>query len=166
MANETEMMQEHMEDAKVQMQEARSALAEKLDALSEKVEDGVETVTNTVEKAKEALDLAQHVRCHPWPFLGGSVAAGFAAGMLLPIGGAQASNGWSAGASAASEAGCPGAVLRWFQPELEKLKKLGVALAIDAAAQLVTQAVPEEIRPRVQEIARDITLKLGGEPLH
>jgi len=88
-----------------EMEETRASLADKLDTLEnevlgtvhnataavahtvEDVKSVVGTVTDsiqdTVESVKEAFNLSEQVRRHPWAMLGGAAAAGFLGGWLL-----------------------------------------------------------------------------------
>jgi len=82
-----------------QMEETRSSLTEKVEKLEQKLVDTVtettEAVTETVSNVKETVeesvqtvkdwfDIRGHVEDHPWAMLGGSMAAGFVVGAMLP----------------------------------------------------------------------------------
>jgi len=99
----------HPEVIRQQMDETRTALADKLETLEQQVVDTVagantavtETVATvkdavnetvevvkgsvqeTAESVRNALDLPRQMDRHPWLFLGGSVALGFASGWLV-----------------------------------------------------------------------------------
>jgi len=52
-----------------------------------------------------------------------------------------------------------------FAPEIQKAKGLAIGAGLGLLREVVGQAVPDQLRPRVTEIMNDITTKLGGEPL-
>lgn len=105
MADQPEVIQQELE-------QTRSALADKLGMIGEKISGTVENVTDTVESVtsaventveavtdtveavgesaqetveavKQAFNIPEQVRNHPWLWFGGAVAAGFAVGKFL-----------------------------------------------------------------------------------
>jgi ElaB/YqjD/DUF883 family membrane-anchored ribosome-binding protein len=68
--------------------DATDAVADTVEAVQQSVDDTVQavkgTVHDTVGSVKHALDVGRHVDRHPWAMLGGSLAAGFVLGRLLP----------------------------------------------------------------------------------
>lgn len=83
---------------KQQMSETRSSLGDKLETLEQKVtetlkdtkeavSETVENVTSsvgeTVDKVKETFNLSGYIERNPWLALGGSIAAGYALGMMF-----------------------------------------------------------------------------------
>jgi ElaB/YqjD/DUF883 family membrane-anchored ribosome-binding protein len=93
------------------VQGAREAVHETVQTVKESVQSSVDTVKDTVsssvETVKETLDVRRQVDRHPWAMFGGSVALGFAAGLLLNrVGGGRPSAGsWREVASFGGERG-------------------------------------------------------------
>jgi len=186
------------------VQEATSAVSETVneakEAVHETVETVKETVTNTVEsvkgtveatveKVRDTLDVAAHVRNHPWTMFGGSVAVGFLGGLLTgpsqrrrpapyePIGAEfapefvaeperEAVAGWTGAAEPARE---QHSWWNWlnstFGSEIEKLKGLAIGTMAGVVRDLVGQALPENLKPMVTDMINNVTTKLGGETI-
>jgi len=193
---------------------AREAVAETVQTVKESVQSSVETVKDTVQSSvdtvKETFDLPLQVQRHPWAMFGGSVALGFAAGLLINRAAGTSrstSRPWGAlssftrGSSASytppsegshfrdeprpatSFTGAPmpgggrsespaGGGQSWmdelsqtFGPEVQKLKGLAIGAAMGLVRDMVSQSVPDQLRPRVAEVMDGITAKLGGEPV-
>lgn len=68
--------------------DARSAVVDTVATVRQSVDSTVQavrgTVHDTVDSVRHALDLGRHVDRHPWAMLGGSLAAGYVLGRLLP----------------------------------------------------------------------------------
>jgi ElaB/YqjD/DUF883 family membrane-anchored ribosome-binding protein len=165
---------------------AREAVAETVQTVKETVQSSVETVkesvTSSVETVKETFDLPRQVQRHPWPMFGGAVAFGFAAGWLLNravggTGGGRSSESWTYAsrpttlppsppppAPSSGEAWAQ-SLAQTFSPELHKLKGLAVGAALSVVRDLVSQAVPDKLRPQVSELMDNVTTKLGGDPV-
>jgi len=54
---------------------------------------------------------------------------------------------------------------RTFAPEAQKLKGLAIGAAMGVVRDLVTHQIPEQLRPRLDEVIDTVTSKLGGEPV-
>lgn len=52
-----------------------------------------------------------------------------------------------------------------FEGEIGKLKGTAIGTMIGAVRDLISESLPEHLRPRLEEMAKDITVKLGGEPV-
>jgi ElaB/YqjD/DUF883 family membrane-anchored ribosome-binding protein len=52
-----------------------------------------------------------------------------------------------------------------FAPELHKLKGVAIGAAMSVARDFLTQSVPEQLRPQLDEVINNVTSKLGGEPM-
>jgi ElaB/YqjD/DUF883 family membrane-anchored ribosome-binding protein len=164
------------------------------DSVQSSVETVKDTMQSSVDTVKEAFDLPRQVDRHPWAMFGGSVALGFAAGWLLnrappsrsaPWGNAPASytGGGSSGhrppaprAEAPSFTAAPrpqaekgptwvDQLSETFQPEIHKLKGFAIGAALGVVRDMVAQAVPDQMRPQVNEMMDKVTTKLGGEPV-
>jgi hypothetical protein len=188
-----------------EMEETRSALSDKIETLEEKVvgiAEGATTavadtvqavqdvVHDTVESVKEGVegtvatvkgifDVRGHMDRHPWAMFAGSVAAGFAAGKLLPAwpsrdgsadGHARSSDApaYTPQPARAHEDGGPG-WLAWlgeqFGPELEKVKGLALGAAFGLVRDMLTRAVPGSLGGQVKDVVDSFTSKMGGRPL-
>jgi ElaB/YqjD/DUF883 family membrane-anchored ribosome-binding protein len=170
--------------------DAREAVAETVQTVKEGVHDSVATVRDSVhssvETVKDALNVESHVQRHPWAMFGGSIAAGFAAGWLLRRWGAERSvseRGAVLAPPAPAATPAPAAVptpfpeqaangASWtadlgntFAPELEELKGFAIGAVMGLVRDLVTESLPDAVRPRFNAIADSITTKLGGQPV-
>jgi len=193
-----------------QMEETRSSLTEKVEKLEQKLVDTVtettEAVTETVSNVKETmeesvqtvkdwLDIRGHVEEHPWAMMGGSMAAGFVVGAMLPstrTATEVAAGMASASASAPMPAPAPSGrklhhnggtqpssrrpqaqsvvapVTSWlsqFEPELNRLKHLALGAALGTIREMISSGLPQEMAHQVRDVIDDVTKKIGGEPL-
>jgi ElaB/YqjD/DUF883 family membrane-anchored ribosome-binding protein len=152
------------------------------DAVSETVETVKETVQESVQAVKNTFDLPRQMDRHPWLFVGASVGVGFLGGRLL-----DRTVAYRRPAASVPEAVSPreswnapppsstprtpekpswlGTVANQFEPEIARLKSLIIGTAIGLARDAVVPSLPEELRPKVTELANDFTAKLGGEVL-
>jgi hypothetical protein len=142
-----------------------------------------ESVREVVENVKDSLDIPRQVQRHPWFMLGGSVFLGFVGGRLLqsleprpvsyrgyappprPLAEAAHKTAEVASAAARSMPGWVAAVAETFAPEIDKLKRAGIGMALGFVRDKLAESVPPQLQPRVNEIMNDVTLKLGGDPL-
>lgn len=156
-----------------------------VDSVKESVQETVQNVRDTVNESMAAvsdyLDLAGHVRNHPWPMMGGAVALGFLGGYAL-----SSADEPSAEPSAASEPrSTPAAasarqnghgkkheprpapkvswlhdLMRQFEPELEKVKYMAVGALVDIVHDTLAPSIPENFRSQFAEVLHDFTRKL------
>jgi ElaB/YqjD/DUF883 family membrane-anchored ribosome-binding protein len=156
--------------------QATSAVANTVEDVKSVVGTVTETIEETVESVKETLNLKEQVRRHPWPMVGGAFAVGFL-------------GGWMLGPSHKEEA--PEALSpEPYRPPLEplrpvhrprtestasaqeaptivqKLQALAVGTLMNVLDKVVTDVVPENVKPDVESLIDDITVKLGGKPIH
>jgi len=183
--------------------EARDAVTCTVETVRETVNStlgGVrETVSSTVEavrdqvqdtmcSVREALNVQHQVQAHPWVMLGGSVAAGYLLGSLLPQRGPKQTGqerpsspspmygarqyeperaaSWSEPAQPTSRA--PGfltGIADQFAPEIQKVKGMAIGAAIGLVRDLLKQQIPEQLAGNVDEVLDSMTTKLGGEPM-
>jgi len=182
--------------------EAREAVSGTVESVRDTVNSTLgnvrETVSSTVDtvrdqmhdtmcSVKEALNLEHQVQAHPWVMLGGSVAAGYLLGSLLP------QQGHSHGARSASPAISPYSTHRdepvrassWNEPapttskvpgflsniaeqmapEFQKVKGMAIGAALGLVRDLIKQQVPQQLAANVDELVDKVTTKLGGEPV-
>jgi len=177
------------------VQDATSAVTDTVDNVKDAVQETVtsvkDTVQDTVETVRDTFDVERQVQRRPWLMFGGSVALGFVAGCLLHRGttrrrssmaridrmvGSQApaANGSSAASpftqpaaqsEAADEPGLLSTLTEQFQPEIAKLKGMAIGTALGAVRDLVTHAVPDQMKGQVTEMVDNVTVKLGGQPV-
>jgi len=80
---------------------------------------------------------------------------------------------FSSGASSSETSSPPAApgpswldeVTRTFAPEMGKLKGLAIGTAMGVVRDLVTEHIPDQLKPRLDELIDNVTSKLGGEPV-
>jgi len=151
------------------------------------VNSTVGTVRETVEDAmcslKEALNLEHQTQAHPWIMLGGSMAAGYVVGCMLPEPGrkheratlshpaythqtGEASAWRQPQDSAPAQPGIMSGLMKQFGPEIDKVKGLAIGAALGLVRDLLKQQVPQNFAANVDELINNVTTKLGGEPVH
>ena len=193
-------MAEQPEVIREQIRETQESLASKLSTLEDKVVDTVtnttetvsqtvenvkETVSDTIESVKRTFDLEYQVQQRPLLMIGGSFAAGFLAGRLLPGAVSTAKEFDSevrsevpsaprytpAAAARATEPTEParngqenwlGWVANQFRDELEQAKGLAIGALFGLARDWATQNLTGNLAPHVQEVVDNLTAKLGG----
>jgi ElaB/YqjD/DUF883 family membrane-anchored ribosome-binding protein len=159
------------------VQTAASTVTETVEDVKGVVGTVTESVQEAVQSVKETFNLAEQTRRHPWPMLGGSVAAGFLGGWLLgpsrrkeeerAPGPYQAAPFVSPLASTAA----PAPIAE--KPEesegsgiVQSLKGLAVGTLMGVLRSMLSTSLPEGLRPNVVGIVDDLTAKLGGQPIH
>jgi ElaB/YqjD/DUF883 family membrane-anchored ribosome-binding protein len=162
------------------------------DAVNETVTSVKDTVQDTVASVRDTFDIERQVQRRPWLMFGGSVVLGYVAGRLLLRGTTQrragpqarldrivgsqapAMNGSHAAAplaqtstqsEAVNEPGLFSTLVEQFQPEIAKLKGMAIGTALGAVRDLVTHAVPDQMKDQVTEMVDNVTVKLGGQPV-
>lgn len=192
------------------IEETRSALTEKLETLENEVigtvreatqavtctvenvkesfastvENVKETVEETVQSVKQTFDLRRQVARHPWPMFGGSVAAGYFLGTLLPSDKTSRSFGSLAASSAVNYTAPPAppakeapartkprtsllsGLLEQLEPELRKVKQMAIGVTVGLLRDALKERIPESMAADFQELANNITTKIGGQPVH
>jgi len=150
-------------------------------AVTDTVEAVKDTVESTVDSVRDTLDLTVQVERHPWAMVGGSVALGFLGGFLLgPASRGQArsavTTGWepewdteppaaSTPAPARRQASWWDQLRSTFGSEIDKLKGLALGTIGGVVRDLVSEEVPEPLRPAVTEMINNLTTKMGGETI-
>lgn len=162
------------------------------DGFRDSVDTVKDTVETSMHAVQDTFDLPAQVDRHPWAMFGGAIAVGFAAGCVLNRTGANSLAGVAVAPvptplPAPSRAGRPAPVYphpdekhvpsghpapagswadhlaRMFAPEFEKLKSLAVGTLMGMVREMVSEPLPDQMRPQAKEILNDITTKLGGE---
>jgi len=173
--------------------ETTETVSETVEAAKETVHETVEAVSDTVEAVKETFNLPGHFERHPWLAFGGSVAAGFALGMLLPSRRSDASAHMTSDGtttptpyqSAMVSHQTTPAVLPQATPEpiepvaatpaqekhpnlsdvLSNLKGLAIGTAIGLLGNVVAQSLPHDLRGNLTGLFNQLTEALGGKPV-
>jgi hypothetical protein len=128
---------------------------------------------------KETLSLPRQVERHPWAMMAGAAAMGFVGGWLsaprrtmwtqsTSPAVAQASilrDGNTANGIHESQPNWLASVREAVAPEIEKLKSLAIGTVAGIARDVLADSVPDALKPRINEIADDLTRKLGAEPV-
>jgi ElaB/YqjD/DUF883 family membrane-anchored ribosome-binding protein len=161
------------------------SVVETVETVKEAVENTVQTVEKTVEKTvesvKETLDLGHHVEQHPWLMLGGAVLFGYVAGRLVdrltapPItangvapdrGRAPEVHTYFQAPPPRSEPGWGAEVVDALKPAMSKLGELAIGVTTGLLGEMVLEQLPATLHHDVNEVLDDITVALGGKPLH
>jgi ElaB/YqjD/DUF883 family membrane-anchored ribosome-binding protein len=142
----------------------------------ETAQDVRATVHETLSSVRDALDVTRQAHEHPWLLLGGSVAAGYVGGCLLdtlergrhPSADVGRSMGLLPGETEPparhSAASFFKALAETFAPELDKLKRAALGMAMGVMRDKISESVPPQMRENFTEMMDRVTVKLGGEP--
>ncbi|HEV8058915.1 MAG TPA: hypothetical protein VGP68_03530 [Gemmataceae bacterium] len=153
-------------------------------AVADTVETVKESVRDSVHSVQMSLDPIRQADRHPWTTFAVSLGAGYAAGRLLEGGPAgrpvviDQPSAWPRPNASPHElaAGKNGRrqeqasawvrhVIEPLEPEIRKLKELGVGMLFGLVRDFLHEAAPESLRTRLTEIVDDVTRKAGGEPV-
>jgi ElaB/YqjD/DUF883 family membrane-anchored ribosome-binding protein len=190
----TDTVKEATHDVTDTVKTVKDTVEDVTDSVKEAVGDVTHAVADTVEEVTHNVasffDVTGHVRRHPWPGLGASVAAGFLLGRLLPRGrsaeaeafreapslSAYASHapdynraGFFNASSPAPAAPEPAAAAEeskpkgWLWEQLEHFKGLAVGAVMGMVRDLAVRNLPGQIGQKVAEEVNNLTTQLGGE---
>jgi len=182
-----------------QMEDTRSALQDKLETLEQQVKDTVQgatdavndtvetvkdavqetvgtvkdTVQDTVQSVKSSLDIAQHVRDHPWPMFVGAATVGFLASRWLGARGRATSRVELP--LPVPHSGLAGPVLQaplqapkenWltthYREELGKLKGLALGVVGGLVREMLTSSAAPALSDQIKDVVDSLTVKMGG----
>jgi hypothetical protein len=152
----------------------------------ETAQDVRATMHETLASLRDAFDVTHQVKEHPWLMMGGSVLAGYVGGVVLdnlergqlpslpslPVA-AERMLPRDAEVRERIESRPPAqrtgssffqALVKSFAPELDKLKRTAVSMALGLVRDKINESVPPEVREHVSEVMDRVTVKLGGEP--
>jgi len=163
------------------------------DSVQDTVDNVKDTVQDAVQTVKDSMNLPRHVERYPWPMLGGSVVVGFLIGRLFTKSATRMNEPAPAFQSAVptrtnglqvdtglgdryreprTKLDAPPAKASWLgemkdklQPEIDKLKGMALGTTLGVVRDMVVQAVPAQLGPKLREVIDDITEKLGGQAL-
>jgi len=177
-----------------QMEGTRASLADKLDTLESHVLDTVHEATDavshtvedvksvvgnvtdslqeTVENVKEAFNLSDHVRRHPWMSLSGAVAVGYLGGtFLFPARSPEESKAEALPRETFKPVPIAAAAPTSSSEEssllapLKQLKGLAIGALMGLVREMVSNSLPDNMKPDVLSLVDDFTTRLGGKPL-
>lgn len=128
---------------------------------------------------REGLNLQQQVQAHPWVMVGGSVAAGYFLGSLLPEAGTKHAESSMAGEpahfagpsplparqTAKPRSGFLSGLRAQFAPEIQKVRGLAIGTAIGLLRDLLKPEIPRQLASDLDQLVDSVTIKLGGKPV-
>jgi len=203
-----DIAEQEPEQIRQQIDDTRSAITEKLEALEEQVADTVQnvketvqetiettrdtvqetvsaikqTVEDTVSTVKDTFDLRLQVERHPWPMLGGALAAGVLTGALIgerrqrqskPLGRLH-SHGEPMTRSGEGEmypanlqngaAPRQPSLFDRFHDEIAQVKGLALGMVLGMVRDVIKDNLPQ-MAEQVGEVMDRFTTKLGGAPV-
>lgn len=153
----------------------------------ETAQDVRATMRETLASMRGALDVTQQVHHHPWLLVGGSVVAGYVGGVVLntlergrlpslpalPAAAEQILPRDSEvrehleaqpPATRRTGSGFLQALVESFAPELDKLKRTALGMALGVVRDKISESVPPQMRGHVNDLVDRVAVKLGGEP--
>jgi ElaB/YqjD/DUF883 family membrane-anchored ribosome-binding protein len=144
------------------------------------------TVDQAMSSVREALDVTRQVHEHPWLMVGSSVVAGYVGGRVLesieggrfpshmafPVGPEQLLPEHSEFRERIESEPVPRrsgsfflkALTDTFAPELNKLKRVALGVAMGLMRDKMSESVPSQLRGDLTDIIDRFTVKLGGQP--
>jgi len=145
--------------------EATDAVAHTVEDVKSAVGSVTDTVQETVQSVKEAFNLSEHVRQHPWMSLGGAVATGFLGGYLL---GPSRSQEKAEPAARVPPPPAPSPAASSGEENeggiLETIKGLAIGTLMNLVREVVSESLPENLKPDVLKLVDNVTTRLGGQP--
>jgi len=179
----TEKLEALEEQVAAKVKDTTDSVAETVESVKDAVHDTVQTVSDTVDKTvesvKETFDLSLHFEEHPYVVLGGAVFLGFIGSRLLDrLAPPPATNGYRP--ESRQETGQPAyqsppsrsepsrgsEMVEALRPAMSKLGQLAIGVTTGIIGEMVCKSIPEGLRHDVSEVIDDITLALGGKPIH
>jgi len=152
-------------------------------AVADTVETVKESVRESVHSVQTSLDPIRQAERNPWATLAVSFGAGYVAGKLLEGNHASSTTvidqpaAWprpststhematNHGNRRESRAGVLRHLVEPLEPEIRKLKGLGIGILFGVVRDFLHEAAPASLRTRLTEVADDLTRKMGGEPV-
>jgi hypothetical protein len=192
MPQDTDLIREQMANTRCSISEKLDLLERRVvntvngatDAVAETVETVKESVRDSVHSVQTSLDPIRQAERHPWTTLAVSLGAGYVAGRLLegsPSGRSAVIDqpaAWPRPSASPHEmaanhgthraetaAGWVRHAIEPLEPEIRRLKELGVGMLFGLVRDFLHEAAPESMRARLTEVADDVTRKMGGQPV-
>lgn len=192
MTQDTNLIKRQMADTRCSISEKLDLLERKVvntvegasHAVADTVETVKESVRESVQSVQTSLDPIRQAERNPWTTVAVSFGAGYAAGKLLEGHQAFPSKiidqppAWPHPSTSTHEmatnhgnhhADLPKGVLRNLieplEPEIRRLKGLGIGMLFGLVRDFLHEAAPVSMRARLTEVVDDVTRKMGGEPV-
>jgi ElaB/YqjD/DUF883 family membrane-anchored ribosome-binding protein len=159
------------------VQETTENVAETVEAARDTVHETVSAVSRTVEAVKTTFDIPEHFRRHPWMAMGGSLAFGFALGLLLtPARQRRAAEPRPAPAPVPEPVPAPAPVATEVpQPAEEKrtnlhdvltgIKGMAIGTAVGLLGNVLLASAPQDLKAGLSKLVNEISEALGGKPI-
>jgi len=194
-SNVTDTVASMTETVESTVQTVADSVSGTVESVKDTVSSMGETASDTVEAVRQAFNLPEQIRQHPWVWVGGSVVLGFIGGKLLgprsshtpessafaqgsgyqpkpaemPSPPASASNGKSYNGTTSDSGGQTssmlGGIMQHFGSEINKLKGLALGTLFGVTRDMVAKSLPESLKEQVSTLFNDFTEKAGGEPI-
>jgi hypothetical protein len=190
MPEQMELIRKQMADTRCSLAEKLDLLERRVvdtvngatDAVTDTVETVKDSVRDSVHSLQSGLDPIHQADLHPWTTLAVSMGAGYALGRLIegrpgpksaiidqPAAWPHPSPSAEAANHAAHRPGSTSSFMRNIveplEPDLRKLKGMGIGLLFGVVRDFLHDAAPEQVRARVNEVVDDVTRRMGGEPV-
>lgn len=169
------------------VQDASEGVKDTIEKVKVAVEESVckvkETVGGTVDTVKETFSIRTQVERRPWVAMASAVGIGFLAGHWLSQperasikqptlrpkrygnGAHREPTASFAAAAPASEPGIVDHLSKTFEAELTQIKGLAIGTLGGIVRDLVSDIVPDMLRPSITEVMNGFTTKLGGQAM-
>jgi ElaB/YqjD/DUF883 family membrane-anchored ribosome-binding protein len=168
LADKLDTLESHVLDT---VHEATDAVSHTVEDVKSVVDNVTDSLQDTVETVKDAFNFSDHVRRHPWMSLGGAVAVGYVGGtLLLPARSTKESKAEAPAretftpAPAATAARASAEESSLLAP-LKQLKGLAIGALMGLVRELVSNSLPDNMKPDALSVVDDFTTRLGGKPL-
>jgi len=193
MTQDTNQIREQMANTRCSISEKLDLLERRVistvegatNAVTDTVETVKESVRESVHSVQTSLDPIRQVERNPWVTVAVSFGAGYAAGKLLEGHHGAAPSmvidqppAWPHPNTSTHDmatnhgnhrTGSHGSMMRQLieplEPEIRRLKGLGIGMLCGLVRDFLHEAAPESMRSRLTEVADDMTRKMGGEPV-
>jgi len=193
MTQDTDRLREQMANTRCSISEKLDLLERRVistvegatTAVADTVETVKESVRESVHSVQTSLDPIRQVERNPWVTVAVSFGAGYAAGKLLEGNHGRAPStiidqppAWPHPSTSTHEmasnhgahhtdsrSGLVRQLIEPLEPEVRKLKELGIGMLFGLVRDFLHEAAPESLRSRLTEVVDDVTRKMGGEPV-
>lgn len=190
MVEQTQQIRKQMANTRCSISEKLDLLERRVvdtvEGATNAVNDTVDTVKtslrDSVHSIQSGLDPVRQADQHPWTTFAVCLGAGYAAGRLLegraeprsavidqPAAWPHPSPSAEAANHAAHRQGAASAFMRNIveplEPDLRRLKQMGIGMLFGIVRDFLHEVAPEPVRERVNEVADDVTRRMGGEPV-
>jgi ElaB/YqjD/DUF883 family membrane-anchored ribosome-binding protein len=180
----TEKLESLEEQVTAKVKDTTDSVVETVETVKDAVENTVHNVSDTVEKTvetvKDTFDMSRHFEEHPWVMLGGAVLVGYIGGRVLENLGPPQNATYRippepnrATEPTYHQAPPPESGPSWgaelvhaLRPAMSKLAGLAIGVTAGVVGDMVRESLPEGMQQEVGQVIDDITVSLGGTPIH